>query len=234
MQDILRSVAVALIALLSAGCAANPPPRLYVLSSPAPESMETRQMAFAARSGSASDAPVSRGAASQPRSATIGIQPVNVAQYLDRQEIIMRRSTNELQVLDNDRWAEPLGANATRTLVDNLTVLLPGYRIAPLPLRTSQRADYELSLDITAFEVDEAGVARLAGDWVLLDASGAERAGGRVNRSITVGSDANGDTIAAALSRNLLEVSHAMAQQIAATSQPRSGAGRPAGRGRAN
>ena len=61
----------------------------------------------------------------------------------------------------------------------------------------------------------------LAGEWVLVDpASGAARAGGRLNKSIVVGRDAGGDAIAAAMSRNLLAASEAIAREIAAIGTP--------------
>jgi uncharacterized lipoprotein YmbA len=150
-----------------------------------------------------------------------------VARYLDRPEIIVRRSPNELQVLESDRWAEPIADNATRALVENLSAMLSQSRISTLPVRGSQRPAYELSLDITAFEVDETGAAVLAGDWVLIDpATGAARAGGLLNKSIAVGREAGGDAIAAAMSRNLIEASEDIARDISAIGPP----GRPRSR----
>lgn len=219
-------ISAAVMATLVPACTATPPPRLYVLSSLSSPGTEPRQLALAAGSEPAS------GTAAAPRrspATTIGIVPVTVAQYLDRPEIIVRRSHNELQILENDRWAEPVGATATRALVENLSVLLAHSRVSTVPLRGSQRATYELSLDLTAFEVDEAGAAVLAGDWVLIDqATGSARAGGRLNKSIVVGRAAGGDAIAAAMSRNLVEASQDIAREIAAIGPPE----RPRGRDR--
>jgi uncharacterized protein len=212
------SIAAALAATLLSACANTPPPRLYVLSSLSSPGTEPRQLALAAAPESPSGAP-----AAQRRmpTTTIGIVPVTVAQYLDRPEIIVRRSHNELQILESDRWAEPVGSTATRALVENLSVLLSQSRVSTTPLRGSQRATYELSVDLTAFEVDEGGAAVLAGDWALIDpATGAARAGGRLRKSIAVGRDAGGDAIAAAMSRNLVEVSQDIAREIAAVSAP--------------
>jgi uncharacterized lipoprotein YmbA len=221
------SIAAALAATLVSACATAPPPRLYVLSSLSSPSTEPRQFALASAPESPSGAP-----AAQRRmpTTTIGIVPVTVAQYLDRPEIIVRRTSNELQILENDRWAEPVGSTATRALVENLSVLLSQSRVSTTPMRGSQRATYELSLDLTAFEVDEGGAAVLAGDWTLIDpATGAARAGGRLNKSIAVGREAGGDAIAAAMSRNLVEASQDIAREIAAVGTPPEA---PRGRGR--
>jgi hypothetical protein len=213
-----------LIAALTA-CAASPPPRLYVLSSLSSPGTEQRQMALAAGQEPGSGAPAAR----RPTAPIIGVTPVTVAQYLDRSEIIVRRSPNELQILESDRWAEPIAATATRALVENLSVLLAQNRVAQVPLQGSQRATYEVSLDLTAFEVDETGAAVLAGDWSLIDpATGAARAGGRLNKSVAVGREAGGDAIAAAMSRNLVEASKEIARDIAAVGPPE----RPRGRER--
>jgi uncharacterized lipoprotein YmbA len=224
---LLLLISAAAMALLVSACATAPPPRLYVLSSLTSPSTEPRQLALAATPESPSGAP-----AAQRRAAmtTIGIVPITVAEYLDRPEIIVRRTPNELQILENDRWAEPVGTTATRALVENLGVLLSQSRVSSLPLRGTQRATYELSLDLTTFEVDEGGAAVLAGDWTLIDpATGVARAGGRLNKSIAVGREAGGDAIAAAMSRNLVEASQDIAREIAAVStQPEA----PRGRGR--
>jgi uncharacterized lipoprotein YmbA len=209
---------VALIALALSACVASPPPRLYVLSSMTSPGTAPPGPALAAAAESGS------GSSSVPRRSTvttIGVAPVSVARYLDRPEIIVRRSPNELQILEDDRWAEPIADNATRALVENLSAMLSQSRIAPLPLRGSQRPAYELSLDITAFEVDETGAAVLAGDWVLIDpATGAARAGGRLNKATAVGREAGGDAIVSAMSRNLVEASEDIARDIAAIGPP--------------
>lgn len=206
-----------MMAMLAGACAASPPPRLFVLSSLSSPGAEPRQFALAAAPEAASGAST----AARRTTTTIGVVPVTVAQYLDRPEIIVRRSPNELQILESDRWAEPIGANATRVLVENLSVLLSQSRVQTVPQRGAPRYAYELSLDLTAFEVDEAGAAVLAGDWTLVDpASGVARAGGRLNKSIVVGREAGGDAIAAAMSRNLVEASKDIAREIAAISTP--------------
>jgi uncharacterized lipoprotein YmbA len=218
-------ISAAVVATLVSACTVTPPPRLYVLSSLSSPGTEPRQLALAALPEPSSGSPT---APRRSPMTTIGIVPVTVAQYLDRPEIIVRRSHNELQILESDRWAEPVGATATRALVENLSILLSQSRVSTTPLRGSQRATYELSLDLTAFEVDETGAAVLAGDWTLVDpATGAARAGGRMNKSIAVGREASGDAIAAAMSRNLVEASQDIAREIAAIGP----AERPRGRG---
>jgi uncharacterized protein len=224
MRSPLWICMAALGSLAATACVETPPPRLYVLSSLSSPGTEARQLALAA--GPESDS----GAPTVPRRTvmtTIGVVPVTVAQYLDRPEIIVRRSPNELQILEGDRWAEPIGANATRALVENLSVLLAQSRVSTVPQRGAPRTAYELSLDITAFEVDEAGAAILAGDWILMDpATGTLRASGRLRKSIAVGREAGGDAIAAAMSRNLVGASEDIARDIATIAPP----GRPRSR----
>src|SRR5688572_27905358 len=103
-----------------------PAPRTYVLSTLSSPSSDPRQLAQAAAPESPSGAPAAQRRAAAP---TIGVVPVTVAQYIDRPEIIVRRTANELQILENDRWAEPVGTTATRALVENLSVLMQQSRI---------------------------------------------------------------------------------------------------------
>jgi uncharacterized lipoprotein YmbA len=153
---------------------------------------------------------------------TIGVAPIVVPQYLDRSEIVIRRTATELTRLENDRRAEPFGVNVTRALVQNLAMLLPQYRVAMLPLRTTRRADCEVSLDLSAFEVDETRTAVLVGEGDLVDpTSGLERAGGRTNEAVPPGDRGDAGAIAAAMSRNLAELSADIAQRVDAMARER-------------
>lgn len=223
------SIAVLMTGLLLSVACSSSPPRLYVLSSLAPQNTGPGQVALVAPFFPDTSRPTSSGRRPPAIVGTIAVAPVHVPQYLDRPEIVVRKTANELQALENDRWAEPLGANATRAFAENLTALLPQYRIWMLPSRTPQRADYEVSLEIAAFEVDERGTAVLVGDWNVVDAAGVERAGTRAIEAISLGKEPGGDAIAAAMSRNLAELSAEIAQQInALPTDRRSGSSRPA------
>jgi uncharacterized lipoprotein YmbA len=77
-----------------------PPTRLYVLTA-LPQSERT-----AAPSLTTSD--------------TIGIGPVTLPQYTNRSQIVTGATNPELNRAPFEQWAEPLEANFTRVLTDNL------------------------------------------------------------------------------------------------------------------
>jgi len=112
---------------------------------------------------------------------SVGINAVTIPEYLDRSEIVVRSSVNELKARESERWGEPLAAGATRAVTENLAHALPGDVIVAVPTRSKISLDYEINLDLTEFEIDEDGRAVLAGRWSITDASDrTERAGAKV------------------------------------------------------
>src|SRR5260370_33191882 len=82
------------VLLTSASCVSGPPPNLYVLNAVTPRPSE-------APSGVKSQVVL------------VGINAVTIPEYLDRSEIVVRSSVNELKARESERWGEPLSAGAT-------------------------------------------------------------------------------------------------------------------------
>jgi len=103
-----------------------------------------------------------------PIPVSVGLGPVTIPGYLDRPQIVVRLSDNEIQLSEADRWAEPLRDHITRTLEENLSRLLPGSSYVDFPWYESARPDYALQLEIRHFEADAGGQVVLDGTWRLL------------------------------------------------------------------
>lgn len=58
--------------------------------------------------------------------AVVTVREVSIARYLERPQIVLSASGNQLDVRANEWWGEPLGAMMTRVLVENLSQRLPG------------------------------------------------------------------------------------------------------------
>jgi uncharacterized lipoprotein YmbA len=113
--DQLHWVAFAVAAFgAAAGCGNSEPSRYYILTPMA--SSHTAQAAI-------SDDP----------ELTVGIDPIELPQYLDRAQIVTRTTRNELDFAEFDRWAEPLGDNFGRVLLEDLSTLLSAHRILVVP-----------------------------------------------------------------------------------------------------
>lgn len=139
------AAAVALLLTLVACSAVSAPATFYTLTPLVPEPVATTP-----------------GATLQT---TVAIGPVEVADYLARPEIVVRSSPNTLKIATFERWGGSLRNNVSRTLLDNLGLLLGpgGCRIvsweSPVP------ADYRLALSVGRFERDETGKVILEADW---------------------------------------------------------------------
>ena len=129
-------------------CASNAPSRFYVLSSLTGTGGEPEM-------------------ASDKRQLTIGIGPVELPAYLDRQQIVTRVSPNELHLAGFDEWAEPLKDNLTRVLVENLSVLLSKDLFTIFHFRDPEPIDYQVGVEVMRFDGSLAGDASLLVRWTI-------------------------------------------------------------------
>jgi uncharacterized lipoprotein YmbA len=108
-------------------------------------------------------------ATAEREKAVLGVGPVRVPGYLDRQEIVTRKGENRFIVSENDRWAEPLEENFTRVLAQNLTGLLGVDRIVLYPWTTYSRPPRFVTVEVLSFETDGNHEAHLAARWSMVD-----------------------------------------------------------------
>ncbi|APH54756.1 Hypothetical protein GbCGDNIH9_1455 [Granulibacter bethesdensis] len=126
--------------LLFAGCAA-PALRIYTLSA-----QESRAPA----------------AASVPATQIIELSRVQVPDYLDTQDIILRHG-QELHRSSNGRWATRLSLGITAAIGDRLAANWPDAQIVQGP--QSQPPDIRIQIAVTRFDVGEDGQALLEASW---------------------------------------------------------------------
>ena len=108
-----RLVGVILLAFsyLTAGCTfiggTQQATNNYVLSSLYSEEIETQALA-------------------DLRNIGILVGPIRMALYLDRSDIVIRDSQNQIRLAEFSQWAGPLHENFSRVLAENLSVLQIG------------------------------------------------------------------------------------------------------------
>lgn len=149
MKIALASIMV-FSALVIVACGSSAPANFYLLQTQATPSLKGPAMA-----------------ASEELS--IGIGPLELPQYLDRPQMVVRSGINSVKVHEFDRWAEPLKEGVSRVITDNLADLLRHEQIAIQPWRSQLQVDYRLGLNLTRFEGTEDGRITLAGTWVFYD-----------------------------------------------------------------
>jgi len=146
---------VGFAALVVGGCAGllggeSTPIRYYVLSE-VPRTDETRPPA-----GPASEV-------------VVAVVDVTMSDYLDTQSFVTRTTANTVDLAQFDQWAAPFGRHVTRTMKNNIAVLIPSKRVLLSPLSIPVTVDYEVRVDIQMFEQDPSGNVVLEARWTLLD-----------------------------------------------------------------
>lgn len=148
-------------ALVTTGCfGTSPPARFYVLSA---------------------SEPANAAVPSTGPEGTLGVFPTRVAEYLDRPQIVTFLGDNTVDLDEYARWAEPLGAGVTRVLAQELSSLLPGWRVLPQPWDPVVPLRARVVVGVTALGWNASGEARLEASWAVLSGGGEEAlARGRV------------------------------------------------------
>jgi len=182
-----RLAPVLALAGLLAACGSTPPTEYYLLSAEAPPA--------AARAEPA-----------------IGIAELNVAEYLQRPEMLTMESANRLRLRDYHRWAEPLADGIQRTVALNLGALLEtdGVRVPPWPREWSPR--WLLRLNIARLDVRSEAVELIA-TWSLARGADTLERSSRLSRAR---SGTSADSAAADISALLLELSERIADEVRA------------------
>ncbi len=97
-------------------------------------------------------------------SLALGLGPVAIPAYLDRNSLAVRHGTNEIAYLVLCQWAEPLSRGVPRVLAQDLSVLLPSNRLRVGAWRRGD-VSFELHVRLVQFDVDEQGLGTLVAAW---------------------------------------------------------------------
>jgi len=155
-----------------------------------------------------------------PKDSVIGIMPVKLPGYLDREQLVTRVSQNRFQVSENDRWAEPLAENFTRVLMQNLTMRMPAARFVSYPWRSSERPEYQLEIQVLRFEHSTAGNVELDARWLVRETATKQSAGINQTRLVPAVNGGSTEAAVATLSQALGEFSQEIAQALAEKLKP--------------
>jgi hypothetical protein len=166
---------------------------------------------------------------------TVGLGPLKLPEYLNRTERAVRVGPNQLRFLENQRWTEPLEANVSRVLSQNLRERLETARILTLPTVLAVRRAYDVPLEILRFESTGKGDAELSARWGIKDGKTDEILVANETHIVEPATGPDAEAAVAALSRALGrwsdEIGSALLQVSAAHPVPAAKeGGRPSGR----
>ena len=97
----------------------------------------------------------------------LGVGPVNIADYLDRSQIVRRQSDVSLRLDEFNRWAGDYGKNITTVLAYDLARILGSEGVLPYPWSSSINLDYQVLLDISRFDTGPDNRVILDVQWQL-------------------------------------------------------------------
>ena len=97
------------------------------------------------------------------------VGPVRMALYLDRSDIVIRDSQNEVKIADFSAWAGPLQENFSRVLAENLSLWLNTKKVAIFPGSKLPIFEYNVSMIVTRFDGRPGGKTQLRARWVIMD-----------------------------------------------------------------
>lgn len=150
------------------------------------------------------------------RQTLIGLGPIKMPAYLDRQEVVTRVAPNRLELSGQDRWAEPLDSNFTRVLAQDLSSDLGTQRITFFPWYNTTIVDYQVKVNVYRFESDKDGKVELTAHWQVLSGTG-KLLIVRDSTYTEMAKPGDASDSAAAMSRALGRLSQEIASAIQAT-----------------
>jgi uncharacterized lipoprotein YmbA len=156
-----------------------------------------------------------------PRQISLGIGPVRLPGYLDRQEIVTRAGSNRFDLFEYDRWAEPLDENFTRVLTQNLSILLRTDRIVAYPWPLDTKPRYRVEIQVLRFESNSAREAELSARWAVIDETGKEAPNLKESRLTRPAKEKSIDAAVAALSETVEDLSREIAKTVMAIDRER-------------
>lgn len=155
--------------------------------------------------------PVRTASAPEPRSTSVSVGPVRIAEVVDRPQLVLRVAENRVRIVDGHRWAEPLKRAIPVVLAQNLARQLPTAKIAVHGESAGRDAELRVQLDIRRFDSMPSEAVVLEGVWsVRRVADGATRTGSFALREALDG--ASYEAIVAAHEQTLARLSESLAE----------------------
>ncbi|KPJ78584.1 MAG: hypothetical protein AMJ54_02910 [Deltaproteobacteria bacterium SG8_13] len=149
MAMLVTSITVALVITGCVGTGQSPPSRFYMLTSLDPVDTASEPSAGIEGEG-------------------ILLGPIRFPVYLNRQQIVIRTSPNEIQLSEFDRWAEPLETNFLNVLRENLAKLLNTAFIVEPPVPKNTGIAFQIIAGVSRFDAEPGKQAVLMVRWGIM------------------------------------------------------------------
>ncbi|WP_415355531.1 membrane integrity-associated transporter subunit PqiC [Halioglobus sp. Uisw_031] len=178
------------LSLLLTGCGSSPPNNYYVLS--------------------AQEFPIANG-----DTPAIGVGPIEVPEYLIRQNLVYNHDENTLHIFSLDLWGEPLEDGIQRVMALNLSGLLHTQNMRFFPWNPQRAPDYGVKVNLLQLDANE-NEAMIKAEWLVYRPTNGESVKRRISQlKLPLPSGASEpEQVAEAYSKLLLQLSEIIAADI--------------------
>lgn len=184
--------AAASLALVISGCATpSTGPSLFMLDSGHPAAGDTQR----------------------DTAATLVVQPVTLAPYLDQDGIVYQTAPYRVVVANDNRWAAPLAGELTDSLYVTLSQRLDDVELERAATDGSPSSAYRLRTRVDEFIGHFDGSAHIAGQWSLVGPHGTTRATQSFERRVPLDEDGYA-ALVASLARGWRQIGADMAPAL--------------------
>jgi len=175
------------LAVLAAGCASSPV-HFFTLSATTPPGSATSKL-------------------------SVAVGPVSIPAAVDRSQIVVNTSANQVSIDEFNLWAAPLQDNIARVVAENLVVLLGTPRVTLFPPALNSDIDYRVQIEVRTFESTQGKSASLDAVWTVRRTKDGRIETGRTSVREPI-SDGSFDALAAAHSRGVAKLSQDIADVV--------------------
>lgn len=144
----------------------------------------------------------------------IGVGPVEFPKFLDRPQIVTRKSQNQIEVSEFHRWAGSFPGDFSRVLAKNISILLPSDRVAVYPWGEQFSPTYRVKLDVEQFDGQLGERVVLDVTWMVTDQEGTKKLVVRKSLIEEPVSDKTYEALVVAESNALVTLSRTIVEEI--------------------
>lgn len=144
----------------------------------------------------------------------IGVGPVTLAEYVDRQNLVIQSGPNKIELAESHLWAGDLDDSVERVIATNLGRRLGTGNVQTYPWRRDSEIDYQVAIDIREFLAGDDGYARIEATWRVYSLPGSRLKGTRTFKAKEAIATRDYEAVVAAQSRLLGKLSADIAAGI--------------------
>lgn len=163
--------------------------------------------------------PASAGASPGAGAPNVYVGPITLPEAVDRPQMVKRIDVNQVEIVELDRWAEPLKAAIPRLVAEVLSRELGGATVMTSRQSATLAFDYRVAVDVQRFDFSAGEGAVVDALWTIrAERDAAPRMGRSSAREPAAG--AGPEAMAAAQSRALEKVAREIAAAIRTMPRP--------------